>query len=53
MNDFDSDEKFLGYVYLHSQTELALFSKVHINRLLKFAGKKNYKNLAHLSWCSL
>jgi hypothetical protein len=39
-NSLKSDRDFLGYVYLHSQTELALFHKDHINRLLKLAGKE-------------
>lgn len=33
-----SDEDFLGYVEIHSQTERALYSGRDINRLLKLAG---------------
>jgi hypothetical protein len=33
------DEFFLGYFSLHAETELALFHRKHVERLLKLAGK--------------
>ncbi len=33
----DTDEGFLMYVWLHSETERALFSREHVLRLLKLA----------------
>jgi hypothetical protein len=35
---FESDESFLGYVEIHSQTERALFHRDHVVRFLKLAG---------------
>lgn len=35
--DNDTDEGFLTYVWLHSDTERALFSREHVLRLLKLA----------------
>lgn len=35
--DNDTDEGFLMYVWLHSQTERALFSRQHVLRLLTLA----------------
>lgn len=34
-----SDEEFLGYFELHSRTDLALFHRGHVERLLKMAGQ--------------
>jgi hypothetical protein len=35
--DNDTDEGFLMYFWLHSETERALFSREHVLRLLKLA----------------
>jgi hypothetical protein len=35
--DNDTDEGFLTYVWLHSETERALLSREHVLRLLKLA----------------
>lgn len=35
--DNDTDEGFLTYVWLHAQTERALFSREHVLRLLRLA----------------
>lgn len=40
MSDEWTDEEFLRYVEAHSETERALFSMGHVNRLLKTAGEK-------------
>lgn len=37
-----TDEFLLGYVELHSESELALFSLAHVNRLLRLAGDSRY-----------
>lgn len=37
-DDWD-DESFLGYVEIHSRTELALFHRDHAIRLIKLAGQ--------------
>lgn len=34
-----TDDEFLGYVLLHSKTDLALFSADHVKRLCKLAGE--------------
>lgn len=34
------DEFFLGYFSLHAATELALFSRGHVERLLRLAGRE-------------
>lgn len=34
------DESFLGYVETHSRTELALFHRDHVLRLLELAGRE-------------
>ncbi len=33
-----TDEEFLGYVDLHSRTELALFHRDHVKRLCELSG---------------
>lgn len=35
-----TDEELLGYASLHCQTERALFSRYHVVRIMKLAGKK-------------
>lgn len=40
MSDTWTDEEFLGYVEIHSQSERALFIAEHVNRLLELAGHK-------------
>jgi hypothetical protein len=40
--DDDTDEGFLSYVWLHSQTERALFSRGHVLRLLRLAKAEGY-----------
>ncbi len=40
-----SDAEFLGYVDEHSRTDLALFSREHVNRLLRLAGREEITDL--------
>ncbi len=35
-----TDDDFLGYCQLHARTELALFHRGHVERLLRLAGKE-------------
>ena len=42
--DNDTDEDFIGYCRIHSETERALFSKKHVVRILRLAG---YDKLAN------
>ncbi len=53
MDDDDSDDGFLIYVDLHADTELALFSKQHVIRLLKLAcvkpGEYSFPNRSFIS----
>lgn len=44
----ESDRDFLLYVDLHSETERALFSREHANRLLKLAGEPEQADLPAL-----
>jgi hypothetical protein len=43
-----SDREFLSYVEIHSETELALFHRNHVNRLLRLAGKPEQPGLPAL-----
>jgi hypothetical protein len=46
-----TDEEFLGYFELHSRTDLALFHRKHVERLLKMAGQKVPESLKE--WTSV
>ena len=37
----DTDESFLGYVDLHSRTDLALFHQGHVQRFVRLAGAES------------
>lgn len=41
-----TDDFFLGYFSLHAATELALFSREHVLRLLNLAGREPPPHLA-------
>lgn len=45
------DEFFLGYFSLHAATDLALFHRKHVERLLKLAGQDVPPNLRE--WLSV
>ena len=40
-----NDDRFLGYVEWHCETDLALFSREHANRLLALAGRAPQNDL--------
>jgi hypothetical protein len=46
-----SDDEFLGYFELHARTELALFCRAHVVRLLKMAGHEPSSRLGE--WISV
>jgi hypothetical protein len=39
-----TDEAFLGYVDIHCETDLALFHRNHVNRLLRLAGRSELQD---------
>jgi len=45
MTDKMTDEQLIDYCDLHSETERALFSRQHINRMLELAGEEPVGNL--------
>lgn len=42
--DNDTDEQFIQYCRIHSETERALFSKKHVVRILRLAGYDKMAN---------
>lgn len=49
-DDWD-DEFFLGYCSIHAATDLALFHRKHVERLLNLAGRKAPPNMGE--WLSI
>lgn len=48
--EYWSDEKFLGYMTIHSKTERALFRNDYVDRLTALAGKEDVEHREWVSW---